>query len=207
MMTKRTEVVPIAIALVLSIFLVAPVASADGTVVVSIATDVGAAPGGTDTVPIVVDGGRDNMCLGSGIITVTYNPSVVHVTSVASGAGNALTVQSWTADNTEGRLIITSADGAQAHNGTVVFATVSCEAVGSCGDSSPLSITVNSLRDWYTYTQIPRTVSNGTFTIGGGSGPSLTSTSIQKHWIPGFAAISAIAGLLTIAYLVRGRKR
>ena len=38
-------------------------------------------------------------------------------------------------------------------------------------------------------------------------GPSPTTTPIQKHWIPGFEAIFAIAGLLTVAYLVLRRKK
>ena len=176
MMTKRTEAVLMVISVVLSIFLVAPAASADETVVVSIAPDAGAAPGGTDTVPLVVDDGGNNMCLGSGTITVTYNSSVVHVTNVATGAGNAVPVQSWTADNTAGRLTITSADGAEAHNGSVVFANVTFEAVGSCGDSSPLNVTVN-LTNWYTYLPIPRTVSSGTFTIQDEVEPSVTNPS------------------------------
>jgi len=40
--------------------------------------------------------------LGSGSISVTYNTSVVHVTNVTSGDGNALAVQDWNVDNSTG---------------------------------------------------------------------------------------------------------
>ena len=150
--------------------------AANENVIVGI-TSLSAAPGETATVPIIVDDGGDNMCLGSGIINVTYNPSVVNVTNVASGTGNALTVQSWNADNTAGWVIITSTDSSQAHNGSVIFANVTYEAVGSCGDSSPLNVTVNSLRNWYTYCQIPCTVSSGTFTILDVAEPLVTNPS------------------------------
>ena len=167
MNNKRTKAVLMAIPVVLSMFVFAPAASAAGHAVVSITTDAGAPLTGTDTVPIMVDDEGSNMCLGSGIINVTYNSSVVHVTGVATGTGNALPVINWNADNTAGWVKITSMDFLQPHNGSVIFANVTYKAVGNCGESSPLNITVNSLTDYNDYSQIPRTVSNGTFTILG----------------------------------------
>ena len=177
MNNKRTKALLMAIPAVLAILVFAPAASAAGHAVVSIATDAGAPLTGTDTVPIMVDDEGSNMCLGSGIINVTYNSSVVHVTGVATGTGNALPVINWNADNTAGWVIITSMDFLQPHNGSVIFANVTYEAVGNCGESSPLNITVNSLTDYNDYSQIPRTVSHGTFTILDIAEPSVTNPS------------------------------
>ena len=170
--------------MMVSIFTVIPLSVyASGTAVVSITNDAGAAYGDTDTVPIIVDDGGTNMNLGSGIINVTYDSSVVIVTGVTTGTGNALPVQSWSRENIVGWVKIVSMDGSQAHNGSVIFANVTYQAAGSGGESSPLNITVISLRDWVTYAQIPRTVSNGTFTVFDSEEPPVTDPSANPATI------------------------
>ena len=161
---------------VLSIFFAfAPTVSAAGHVVVSISTDAGAEHGATTTVPVIADDEGSNMCLGECTINVTFNSSVVHVTKVATGSSSkALPV---VASNIQsGWVKIVSVDGSAAYNGTVTLAVLTLEAVGYSPDSGPLDLTVETLTDWYDYSQIPHTVSNGTFTILGGPEPTPTAT-------------------------------
>ena len=123
--------------------------------------DVSAPPNGSITAPIMVNHVTN---LGSGTIDVTYNPEIVHVADVASGTGNSLMVQSRNINNTIGLVRIVALDANAPHSGNVIFANVTYKAVASTG-STPLNITVRNLEDYYNYTQIPHTITNGTFTI------------------------------------------
>ena len=146
--------------------------------IVSIAA-ISAPPDGSITVPIMVNCVTN---LGSGTINVAYNSSVVHVTDVASGTGNALMMLTWNVDNNTGLVRIAAWDATTPHNGDVIFANVTYRAVGSEGSSSPLNITVRDLID-YNYTQIPHSVNNGTFTITttGYPEPNITSFAPPTH--------------------------
>jgi len=124
--------------------------------------DVTAKPNGYAVTSIMVN---DVTGLGSGSITVTYNSSVVHVTNVTSGDGNALAVQDWNVDNSTGSVQILSQDGDTSHNGDVVFAHVTFHAVGECPDSTSLAISSSELIDYTSYNSIIHSVTNGTFSI------------------------------------------
>ena len=103
--------------------------------------------------------------LGGGTIKVSYNTSVVHVTSVANGTGNAMTVIAWNVNNgTNPGSVRISAYNATGRSGEVIFATVTYKAVGAIGATSALNITVESLFNT-TYSDIAYTVQNGTFRV------------------------------------------
>jgi len=112
--------------------------------------------------------------LGSGNITVTYNTSVVHVTNVTSGDGNALAVQGWNIDNSAGLVQILAQDGNTSHNGDVVIAIVTFHAVGEYPDSTPLAISSSELIDYTSYGIIGHSVTNGTFSIIDNEPPVIT---------------------------------
>jgi hypothetical protein len=144
--------------------------------IVSIA-DVCAPPDGCISASIMVHHVTN---LGSGTIDIAYDPEIVHVTAVESGTGNALVVQSWDINNTGGLAQILALDARAPHSGDVIFAHVTFKAVADTG-STPLTITVRDLTDYYNYTQIPHTPANGRFTIespifdtSGGTYPSIS---------------------------------
>ncbi|MDI6885192.1 MAG: cohesin domain-containing protein [archaeon] len=128
---------------------------------VSIAS-VSAPSDGSVTVPVMVNNVVD---LGSGTINITYNSSVVHVTEVTSGIGNALTVKAWNIDNSTGIVQIVAWNASEPRSGNVIFANLTFKAVGSELSSSPLNISVRDLLKYDCVTPIPHTVSNGTFTV------------------------------------------
>jgi hypothetical protein len=133
--------------------------------------NIGAAPGEYTTALVMVNNASN---LGSGSITVTYNSSVVHVTDVTSGDGNALVVQEWNVDNTAGLLLITAWDADESHNGDVVFANVTFHAVGEYPDSTSLAINSLELSDYTSYDNIGHSVTNGTFSILDNEPPVIT---------------------------------
>ncbi|MGP8330132.1 MAG: NosD domain-containing protein [Methanosarcinaceae archaeon] len=122
--------------------------------------DIIAMPNGYAFTSIMVDNVNN---LGSGTITVTYNSSVVHVTNVTSGDGNALVIQDWNADNTAGSVTIAAWDAAESHDGDVVFANIAFHAVGEYPDSTPLDISSSELTDYTIYDSIGHSINNGTF--------------------------------------------
>jgi len=132
------------------------------TLPVVLVEDVTAAPNGYAFTSVMV---KNVTGLGSGSITVTYNTSVVHVTNVTSGDGNALVVQDWNIDNSNGSLEITAWDVDELHNDDVVFAHVTFHAVGEYPDSTPLAISSSELIDYTSYDIIGHSVANGTFSI------------------------------------------
>jgi len=133
--------------------------------------NVKAAPGEYTTALVMVNNASN---LGSGNITVTYNSSVVHLTNVTSGDGNALAVQDWNADNTAGSLEIAAWDADESHNGDVVFANVTFHAVGEYPDSTPLTTSSTQLIDYTSYSIIGHSVTNGTFSIIDNEPPVIT---------------------------------
>jgi hypothetical protein len=138
---------------------------------VVIIDNVEAASGEYTTAPIMVNNASN---LGSGSITVTYNTSVVHVTNVTSGDGNALAVQDWNIDNSNGSVEIAAWDADESHNGDVVFAHVTFHAVGEYLDSTPLAIISSELIDYTSYGIIGHSVANGTFSIIDKESPVIT---------------------------------
>ena len=133
--------------------------------------NVKAASGEFTTARVMVNNASN---LGSGIITVTYNSSVVHVTDVTSGDGNALALQDWNVDNSTGSVQIIAQDGTTSHNGDVVLAIVTFHAVGEYPDSTQLAISFSELIDYTSYGVIGHRVTNGTFSIIDNEPPVIT---------------------------------
>ena len=128
------------------------------------------APGDTVTVPIRIS---DIENYGAGTIVIKYDPAVVHVTDVVKSSDSK--IADTNIDNTAGLTRI-GAWNLNGVNGSIIFANVVLKAVGSSGDSSPLTITVDTLQD-ISYEELKRDLSNGTFTISASSGSAaVTST-------------------------------
>ena len=123
------------------------------------------------TLPVTIHGVQN---YGTGTISITYNPSVVHVTGAADGPES--TVTSWNVDNTTG-IVRISAWNIAGVSGDLVFANIDFKLVGSAGLSSPLKLNVTTLKDT-SYNDIPLLVTNGTVNIETG-GDGGTSTSIS----------------------------
>jgi len=134
----------------------------------------GAFPGLSVTEPIMIN---DVTNLGGGTIQVSYNSSVVHVTDVTNGSGNALTAIAWKVDNsTNPGSVRISAYNTSGQTGEVIFADVTYKAVGAIGETSPLGITVDSLFD-INYTDIAYSVTNGSFRVKDTIPPVVTNPS------------------------------
>ena len=110
------------------------------------------------TVSIAISGVAD---YGTGTINIEYDPSVVHVLSVADTPHSEITASS--INNTAGitRISAWNNDGV---SGDVLFANLTLGAVGTC--RSPLNIIVDLLKD-IGYSTIPATVDSGSFTVEG----------------------------------------
>ncbi|MCU4140148.1 MAG: hypothetical protein MW690_001624 [Methanophagales archaeon] len=125
-------------------------------------------PNSTITIPIIVHNVEN---LGSGTINVIYNPSIVRVVNVKSGTGNALEVQSWNADNTEGIVRIVAWSANESKSGDVIFANIAFESLKE--GFSFLNLSVRDLTDCFNYTEIDFTVKNGSILVrrstGGGT--------------------------------------
>lgn len=121
--------------------------------------EVSAPPGGSITVPIMINNVTD---LGGGEINVTYNSSIVHVTNVTGGD---MTLTAHNINNASG-LVYLNAISTIGQSGDVVFANINLTAGGNATDACPLNISVYAFFDChYPYPEIHHTVTNGTFTI------------------------------------------
>ncbi|MGP8329557.1 MAG: S-layer protein domain-containing protein [Methanosarcinaceae archaeon] len=141
------------------------------TLPVVLVEDVTAAPDGYAFTSIMVNNVTD---LGSGKISVTFDPLVVYVTNVTSGDGNALVVQDWNINNTAGSVEITAWDAYESHNGDVVFAHVTLHTLGEYPDSTPLDISSLELIDYTSYDSIGHIITNGTFRVSDNEPPVIT---------------------------------
>jgi hypothetical protein len=110
------------------------------------------------TLPLTIHGVQN---YGTGTISITYNPSVVHVTGAAGGPES--TVTSWNVDNTTG-IVRISAWNIAGVSGDLVFANIDFKLVGSADSSTPLNLAITTLKDTG-YNDIPATVNNGSFSI------------------------------------------
>jgi len=140
---------------------------------VSIAS-ISAPADGYVTAPVMVN---NVMNLGAGTVNVTYNSSVVHVTNVTPGTGNALTNVSANINNgtNPGWVIISAWDSTEyGKSGGVIFANIAYKAVGAVNDISPLNISVDNLSD-INYNDILYTLTNGTFTISSDETPPIVT--------------------------------
>jgi len=144
---------------------------AQGTTTVSTGS-IGVIPEGYVTEPIMVE---NVMNLGGGTINVSYNSSVVHVTNVADGSGNALTVVAWNVDNsTNPGCVRISAYNTTGKSGDVIFANVTYKAVGAIGSTTSLNISVVSLFA-VNYSDIEYSVVNGSFKVKDATAPVVTN--------------------------------
>lgn len=120
---------------------------------------------------------HDMQDYGTGTIGISFDPAVVHVTSVTSGPHS--TVVDWNHDNSSGTVII-SAWNIDGVSGDIVFANVTFHSVGSSGTSTALNLNVTTLND-ITYKDIPIAISNGSFRVKAEgvthTSPASTSTS------------------------------
>ena len=161
-----------------------PVLAANENVFVDITSDLsisGAEPGDTATVPIMVYNVTD---LAAGTLRVTCNSSVCNMTDVTTGTLSIVMPNI----STPGLAIISAFDPSNGHTGDVTFANLEIEAIGSCGESSPLNITVEVLGTYGEYGEgafeIPAaniSVSNGTLTVLSGPTPTPTPTPTPSH--------------------------
>ena len=142
-------------------------------------------PGGTVIVPVVV---RNVTGLGGGVVCVSYNSSMIHVTGVTGGGWNALLVGAWSSNNTAnpGSVRIASYSmWVPGQTGDVIFAEVTYKAVGAEDNTSALNISVESLFD-IGYKDIPATVENGSLSI------SATSSVEFDTGAGGYPSISGV---------------
>lgn len=181
--SSKVVLVTIMAMTVLASLLVLPVLVFDTTEnVVAGITSLSVMPGDTATVPVMVYGVTD---LGAGTLRVTYNPSVCTVIDVTIG-DYALVTKNISVPG----LAIISAMDTRGHTGDVTFANLEIKAIGGCGESTPLDITVETLKTYGppigTIPAADISVRSGMFTI---LSPSPTPTP------SGFEAILVIAGL------------
>ena len=142
---------------VLLLIAVLAISTASAQVTVSIG-DLTAYQNESITAPIMINNVTN---YGTGTIKVTYDPSVVHVTDVASTADSPFVV--WNIDNETGYVLI-SAMNPMGVSGDIAFANVTFKAVGSPEDVSYLNIEIETLMDT-SFNDIPAIPLNGSFRI------------------------------------------
>jgi len=134
------------------------------TTSVSIA-DITAASGDVVTVPLMVNDMTD---FGTATINITYDPLVVHVTNITDSSDSV--IAAFNNNNAAGFTAI-SASNTGGASGDIVFANVEFTAVGSDGDSTLLSLTIDSLYD-RSFNAISATIGDGSFTIQSSTDPA-----------------------------------
>lgn len=145
--------------------------------------DCRSAPDNSVTVPIIINGVEN---YGAGTINIAYDPAVVHVTGVTNSSDSIIKVHN--EDNSAG-ITSVSAWNINGVNGDIVFADVTLRAIGSSGDSSPLTLNVIKLVDT-TLSTIPSDQNDGIFEISGNAeGEATVNTPTipldsTKHSVP-----------------------
>jgi len=101
--------------------------------------------------------------LGAADISLAFDPSVVHVVSVANSAFDLFDA---VIDNSTGSVKAVGADFGDGLYGDVKFAEVTLKAVGNHGETSALNISINVLKEaGPDETTIPAAIDNGTVFI------------------------------------------
>ncbi len=137
--------------------------------------DTALAPGGSGTVAVNI---TDVANLGTVQLDIGFDPGVVQVTGVGSGdfdvGGEGLA----NIDNAGGTVRLGAMQlGSAGLDGTVLVCTLTLEAVGSAGASSPLTILKAELtEDTPATTYIQASLDGGLITIAGAQTASLTPT-------------------------------
>jgi hypothetical protein len=142
--------------------------------------DATAPPGGSVTTPIMIYNVTN---VGSVLINLTFNASVVHVTNVS---GSEFDFMDATIDNTTGFARIGAMQLASpGMDGDVKLCDVELLAVGSVGESSPLDLEIEELKDATPEgNDIPAIVDCGLFTIAEVTPPTITNPSANPDTIP-----------------------
>jgi hypothetical protein len=120
--------------------------------------DILPSPSGNLTAPIML---QNITGYGTATITLEYNESVVHVTTVADGQFSA--VQACNINNTTGTVRISAWNMTEV-DGDIEFALITFEAVGGDGDTTPLTLSVQTLQD-IDYNNLANHASNGSITL------------------------------------------
>jgi len=137
-----------------------------------------APPNENVTVPIMINNVTD---VGVADITLTYNSSVVHVTTVDNSDFDVMIP---VIDNTTGIVRIGTFQGLNPGlTGDVKLADVTLKAVGNIDESSVLGLSIIELKT-VPGVEIPATVDNGTFAVEEITPPSVTSPSANPASIP-----------------------
>jgi len=155
------------LSITVSVF-VALSASASAQVNIQI-TDANAQSGHTTTTQITIN----NMTnFGAATVTLSYNPAVVHITSVAAGdVGTPIA----NIDNATGTATIAAyVSTATGPDSPITFANLELLAVGSSGATSPLTLAITTLAD-AEGTSVSATPINGTFVVSTGVKGDLNS--------------------------------
>jgi hypothetical protein len=151
------------ILLLLSISFSSMVTAEDSEVTVSIG-DIEVPPGGIVKAPLMV---RNVTALGGGLISISYDSTLVHVTDVTGGGGNALLIGAWNSNNSANpgyARIASFSTWLPGQTGDVIFAYVTYRAVGAAANTSALNISVDSLFN-IGYKNIPSNTENGALSI------------------------------------------
>lgn len=133
--------------------------------------DITADPDGSATVSIMINDIED---YGAATMELEYDSAVVFVEDVTGGSDSTVTAKN--IDNTAGRARI-SAWNLNGVGGNIIFADVKIKAIGNSGDSTTLTLTVDTLQN-ISYYEIPATIGSGSFTISGQASTSPTPTLI-----------------------------
>ncbi|MEA1865915.1 MAG: PKD domain-containing protein [Euryarchaeota archaeon] len=130
-----------------------------GGTTISIA-DANAQPDCSTTTQITIDGMTN---FGAATVTLSYDPAVVHITSVAAGdVGTPIA----NIDNKTGAATIAAyVSTATGPNSPITFASLELLAVGSSGETSPLTLRVTTFTD-AAGASVSATPKSGVFTIG-----------------------------------------
>ena len=139
--------------------------------------DTSVNPGDSTTVPILIYV-TDPTGLGAATIELHYNSSVVNVTSASDSDFDVITPN---IQNSLGYTRIVTYQSSQfgVGPGTILFANVTLQSVGTAGDSSLLSLSVITLSN-NTGQPLSYTISNGTFTINTINNPPVLDAIGQK---------------------------
>lgn len=175
----------------------------------SVAIGCASVPVGGSVSADIVIATDDAAGIGSATITLTVDTAVVSFGGVDSGDLGGII---WNIDN--GTITMTAATGeSPGPTGTVTFATVTLNAVGSVGDCSDLDITVISLNDGTAGDPqpiIPDEVTDCTFCIGTPATPTPTMTptptpggGLSGGAVAGIVVGSLIAGALVMLLIKR----
>jgi hypothetical protein len=163
----------------IALFLCISTIPASAGTIVSI-DDVYVEPGDDTSVPVMINNVTN---LGVADIILTYNQSVVRVTSVTNSTFDFMT---GVINDSAGTVRMCAMDYSDAGlSGDVKLADLVLEAAGSAGETSTLNLSINELKEAGTpETTIPAETDNGTFGIIDPPEPPTTLLNTTGcHWI------------------------